>query len=194
MKLIPITNVNSWKPAPKAKKTSPYKMQREVMNEFMKPLRLFLRGICLNPRGSEHYKLVLKENLQRAFKCVYVREIDYSRILVSKGKLPLPRNISVKSRVPGALLFSWNDNSGRRGAYWTDYLFVALYHHHSGKWVFEMNEAIRSDCEFDMDVYGLEGQTVHIYAGFFSRDCDRVSKSVFLGKVKIISMVSGLRA
>ena len=93
----------------------------------------------------------------------------------------MSRRMSVKSEEPGSLQFSWNDNSDGRGAYWTDSLFVALYHRASGKWIFEMSAAICLDCKLIMYAYSLEGQMADVYGGFVSNDNLLISTSAYLG-------------
>ncbi len=119
MKLIPITNASSWKSAPEHIKNIRCEFRRKLMIETMKPLVPFLRDLSSEIDDSTHYELVLKENSRRAVDRD-AEEVDYSRLLVSKGKLPMSKGMSVISEEPGCLRFSWNDNSGRRGAYWTD--------------------------------------------------------------------------
>ena len=193
MKLIPITNATSWKSDPEHVKNIRCDFRRKLMIETMKPLQPFLRDLSSNPDDSTHYELVLKENSRRAVDRD-AEEVDYSRLLVSKGKLPMSRRMSVKSEEPGCLRISWNDNSGRRGADWTDELFIALHHRASGRWIFELNAAVRADCRVTIDAFSLEGQMVDVYAGFVSSDILSVSTSAYLGVLQIKSMGLGLRA
>lgn len=193
MKLIPITNAGPWKSNPVSEKNTRYEFKLKLMIEAMKPLQPLLRELISNPDDNILYELVLQENIRRAVDR-YAEEIDYSRLLISKGKLPMSRLMSVKSEEPGSLRFSWNDNSGRRGAYWTDSLFVALYHRASGRWFFELSAAIRLDCKFIMYAYSLEGQMADVYAGFVSNENLSVSTSAYLGVLQIKSVELGLRA
>ena len=122
------------------------------------------------------------------------QEIDYRRLLVSKGKLPMTRSMSVLSQEPGHLRFSWNDNSGRRGTHCADRLFIALHHRASGRWIFELDAAERADCKLTIDAFSLEGQMVDVYVGFVSDDNLSVSTSAYLGVLQIKGMGLGLRA
>ena len=195
MKLIPITNARTWKSEYVFKKCVNFKKKRMEMNIFMKTLGHLLSCLSVNPEDKTLYKLVLKENHGRAITGdPTALQIDYSRLIVSKGKLPMPKGLSAMSQEPGKLLFVWNDNSASRGTRKSDYLFVALFHRASQKWHFELNAALRSDCEFKMNSPSLEGQTVHIYAGFVSQDRQRVSTSVYLGERQIMRIGSFLRA
>jgi hypothetical protein len=106
----------------------------------------------------------------------------------------MSRRMSVKSEEPSSLQFSWNDNSDRRGAYWTDSLFVALYHRAFGRWIFEMSAAIRADCKFTMYADSLEGQMADVYTGFASSRNLMVSTSVYLRALQISTVGLGLRA
>ena len=132
MKLIPITNATSWKSDSEPVKNIRFDFRRKLMIETMKPLESFLRDLSSNPEDSTLYELVLEENIRRAVDRDE-QDIDYRRLLVSKGKLPMTRSMSVLSQSPGFLQFLWKDNSGRRGARWTDDLFIALHHRASGK-------------------------------------------------------------
>jgi hypothetical protein len=193
MKLIPITNATSWKSDPEPVKNIRCDFRRKLMIETMKPLQPFLRDLSSDPVDSTLYELVLEENMRRAVDRDE-QDIDYRRFLVSKGKLPMTGLMSVISHEPGYLRFSWNDNSGRRGAEWTDDLFIALHHRASGRWIFELNAASRGDCKLTIDAYNLEGQMVDVYAGFVSSDNLSVSTSAYLGLLQIMSMGLGLRA
>jgi Family of unknown function (DUF6266) len=193
MKLIPITNAGSWKPDPEPVKNIRCDLRRKNMIETMKPLEPLLRDLSSSPDDNTLYDHVLEENIRRAFDRDE-EDIFYRRLLVSKGKLPMTRHISVKSKSPGFLHFLWNDNSGRRGAHWTDDLFIALHHRASVRWIFELNAAIRGDCELTIDAYSLEGQMVDVYAGFVARDRLSVSTSAYLGVLQIMSMGLDVRA
>src|ERR1700759_4233032 len=121
MKLIPITNASSWKPDPEPVKNMRCDFRRKLMIETMKPLESFLRDLSSEMNDKTLYELVLKENTRRAVDHD-AEEVDYSRLLVSKGKLPMTKRMHAISNEPGYLRISWNDNSGRRGAGWTDEL------------------------------------------------------------------------
>jgi hypothetical protein len=195
VKLIPITTTRVWNPERELKKRFDLQMKRLVMTKCMKPLQYLLSCLNRNPKDTAHFKLVLKENIRRAFKGRYpAARIDYSRLIVSKGKLPIPPALTVSSAKPGQLVLTWNDNSGSRHALESDYLFVALFNRSSQKWLFEMDEAERSAGYFEMNANGFLGKLVHVYAGFVSGDSCRVSTSVYLGELQIMKDISCLRA
>lgn len=193
MKLIPITNGKSFKSGTADSKDRRNKFRRKLMIDAMQPLRSLLRSLSSNSKDKTLFELVLKENIRRAFDR-HEPDIDYCKLLLSKGKLPMTRTMSVKSEKPGSLLFLWKDNSGRRGSDWTDNLFVALHHRASSRWFFELDAAIRADCKFIMDVFSLEGQMVDVYAGFVAKGNVLVSTSTHLGVLQIKRMDLGLRA
>jgi len=162
-------------------------IKRFMMNRVMRPLKQFLNELDLNPCTKPAYDLVLKENIKQAFKGSYpALKIDYTKLILSKGKLPNAPAISVCSPLSGKLIFRWTDNSGLRGTLASDLLFVAVFNRACQRWVFKMDQAVRSDSHYSLDTSAFRGKLVQVYAGFISEDSRRLSSSLYLGEVWVL--------
>jgi hypothetical protein len=163
-----------------------FQKKREIMYRFMRPLRPFLKELdklfCYTP-AFDH---VMNENTKHGFKGRYpALRIDYPNLILSKGKLPNPPDLSVCSAKPGKLVFSWTDNSGVLGSLPSDLLFVGVFNRKFRRWFFIVDVAERSACRYSMDTSMFQGKPVQVYAGFISEDSHRISTSLFLGEVRL---------
>ncbi len=156
------------------------------MDRFMQPLRPLLIELDKSFHDLPLFNEVLNENTQHGFKGRYPAcRIDYSKLILSKGSLPNPTDLTVSSRKPGKLVFRWTNNNGIGESLPSDLLFIAVTNRKSQCWIVNYNTEKRSACRYSMDASILQGKPVKVYAGFISDDSQRISTSLFLGKVRV---------
>lgn len=171
------------KAAPKPRRLRyEFQMRTLLMTRFMKQLHEFMKFLNITNTGK-----ILKQNIRHAFKAGYpILRIDYSKLILSLGNLPVAPGISVSSPTSGKLVFCWTDNSGIGKALATDQAFVAVYNRETQRWVYRLNTACRSLGHCRIDIKPTRGKRVQTYIGFISSDGKRVSNSLFTGEVNVL--------
>jgi hypothetical protein len=158
--------------------------KRRTMDRLMQPLKPLLIELDKSLHNMPLFNEVLNENTQHGFKGRYPAfRIDYSKLILSKGSLPNPTDLTVNSRKPGKLVFRWTNNNGIGESLPSDLLFIAVTNRKSRCWIVSINAEKRSACRYSMDASILQGKPVKVYAGFISEDSERISNSLFLGEV-----------
>ena len=159
--------------------------KREIIYRFMRPLRLFLKELdklsCYTPAFDHVMNQNTKDGVTGSYPTL---RIEYSKLILTKGILPNPPSISVSPVKPGKLVLCWTDN-GIPEALPSDLLFVAVFNCKSRRWIFKVDVAERSACRYLLDATMFQGKPVRVYAGFISADSQRISTSLFLGKVRV---------
>jgi Family of unknown function (DUF6266) len=158
-----------------------------VMTRYMRSLRPFMNMLGMSLSNISMYHPVLKENVKHAFKGNFPSwRIHYSKVMISKGKLPNPPGLSVCSPERGRLFFQWRDQGSFRKVRFTDLLFVAVFNCDSRRWILYKESTKRADCQYLLDAGTFQGKLVQVYAGFVSADGKRVSTSLFLGELRVL--------
>jgi hypothetical protein len=158
-----------------------FQMKTLLTTRFMKPLHEFMKYLNITDIGK-----ILKQNIRYAFKSGYPNlRIDYSKLILSMGNLPIAPGISVSSPKAGKLEFCWTDNSGIGKALATDQVFVAVYSRESQRWIYKLNAACRSLGHCRIDIRPIRGKRIQTYIGFVSSDGKRISNSLFMGEVNV---------
>ncbi len=107
--------------------------------------------------------------------------IDFSKLIITQGILPLAPGISGSSPKEGKLLFRWTDDSGVGKSRADDQVFVAIYSRQAKKWVFNINAGKRSRGYCIIDLKWFNGKRLQTYIGFVSADGIWVSDSLLCG-------------
>jgi Family of unknown function (DUF6266) len=158
-----------------------------VMTRFMRSLRPFMNKLGRTLSRTSMYHTVLKENVKHAFKGNFPSwRIHYSKVMISKGKLPNPPGLSVCSPERGRLFFQWRDQGGFRKVRNIDLLFVAAFNCDARRWIFYKESTKRAGCQYLLDASTFQGKLVQVYAGFVSADGKRISTSLFLGELRVL--------
>lgn len=159
-----------------------------LMIRFLSPLKGFLReGFKKQAMKMSAFNAATSWNLSHAIIGTYPDfEVDYSKVLLSQGKLPMAVNPKVTSPTKGQVEFSWQDNSSDKGAMPGDRALLVVYQPEIGKVVTVMegnfraseNKVIALPPEFD----GLE---VQCYIAFQNARQTVISNSRYAGRVII---------
>ena len=158
-----------------------------LMSRFLRPLNDLLNQTfqnsavgmsCFNKAFSEN-KLAIKGNYP-AFA------IDYPRIVLSKGRLPLGEPPTVSSPETGKLLLGWKTGDGINRHLTDGSAFIAAHCEELGRWIFGQYVISDGNSSFILDVTPFRGKTVQAYIGFISKGRKRISESRYMGPVNIL--------
>lgn len=153
-----------------------------LMIKFMRPLHKFMEEMQIACT-----KKMLKENVRNAFRNDHYKfRIDYSKLIFSRGNLPVAPRMSVSSPKPGKLVFRWTDDSGIGQSRASDKVFVAVFNCRSKSWILKRNAAKRSEGICSVYIKPFASKRLQTYIGFASADGLRVSDSLFTGEVRVL--------
>jgi hypothetical protein len=114
-------------------------------------------------------------------------EIDFTKVVMTKGDLVGLENPQVTAAAGGVLNFTWVDNSGQGQAKEDDELVIALFEETTDTSLFTLSGGERSSGN---TVYtastALIGLNVHVWIGVASSDEKRYATSVYLGTVELL--------
>ncbi len=114
-----------------------FQLKTMLMSKFMRPLEDFMDQL-----NNVSFKKILKQNVRNCYTCDSTKlRIDYSKLVITQGILPLAPDISVSSPKEGKLLFRWTDDSGIGKSRADDQVFVAIYRRRAKKWMYVVKES-----------------------------------------------------
>ncbi|MBB5440345.1 hypothetical protein HDC92_004046, partial [Pedobacter sp. AK017] len=156
---------------------------------FLKPLKpllnigykLFNKGITpMNAATSYH----LKNAVTGTSALNYA--IDYTKVMISEGNLPVADDPEVNVTVANQLNFSWVDDSDPESTNDTDMLTVLAINPTKGNYTKKVNAVPRSAQAYVLPVPGYSGDEVQVYLFFVSADGKQVSDSVYVGEFIVL--------
>jgi hypothetical protein len=172
--------------------TPQQELQREkftVVSAFLTPfypvLRLYFGGnSATQTRVNNATSYHLKEAVLFADD---VFEVEYNKVVLTKGDLTGLENPQVAAAEGGELNFSWVDNSGQGQAKADDKLVVALHEVTTNTSLYSLDAGERNDGSSTFDVPELlVGLEVHVWLGVASASGKNYATSVYLGIVTIV--------
>ena len=110
--------------------------------------------------------------------------LDYSKVLISRGKLTGALNAAVNTSAAGRLVFTWTNNAGSGTAKANDRAIIVVYCPSLKQSVYTTLGATRSSGSLTMDV-PFSGEQVHTYLGFLSEYGQEVATSVYAGMLRV---------
>jgi hypothetical protein len=159
-----------------------FQVKTLLMIKFMRPLRNFTEQM-----QNVSTKKMLKENIRNAFRNDHYKfRIDYSKLIFTKGNLPVAPRMSVSSPKAGKLVFRWTDDSGIGRSRASDQLFVAIFNCTSKLWILRHHAAKRSEGFCSVHIKTASSKRLQTYVGFVSTDGLKVSDSLYLGEVNVL--------
>lgn len=122
-------------------------------------------------------------NLKKAVTAVAPFDIDYGKVVLSKGKLDMPPQDPAIDTVTAAKLdYSWVMNTGITNAKGTDKVNFVVYNKVKDKFVILRGGAIRSALAYSLQLpANFSGDHVQCYISFVSANGKLVSNSYFVG-------------
>ncbi len=181
-KASPTTTAQVNRPSRWPGMTIEFRVKTLLMIKFVRPMRIFMEQMQIVST-----KKMLKENIRNAFRNDHYKyRIDYTKLMFSKGNLPLAPRMSVSSPKSGKLVFRWTDDSGIGRSRASDQLFVAIFNCTSKSWILKHNAARRSENCCSIHIGPSRSKRLQTYIGFVSADGLRVSDSFYMGEVNVL--------
>lgn len=110
--------------------------------------------------------------------------IDYSKVLVSRGKLAEARDASSSSNAIGQIQINWSDNSDESSANSNDKVFLLVYNKSKGESISIVSDIVRTAESLDLELPdSFHGDAVEVFLSFISDDENTVSDSKYAGEV-----------
>ena len=159
----------------------------QLISKFLRPLNDLLNQTfkssavsmsCLNKAISENKNIVTGD--------YPAMKIDYSKIVMSKGRLPLGEPPSLVSPEPGKLLLTWRTGDGINRLLTSGIAFIAAYNEEFNRWIFGQYMISDGALSFMLDVVPFQGKKVQGYIGFISKGKPRFSESRYMGEISVL--------
>lgn len=156
---------------------------------FLAPLKPLLSAYFGQPSGEKsRYNLAFSYHNKEAIIGTYPDfEIDYTKVIVSKGELLGVAEPEVAALSGAEVKYSWQDNSGEGEAKATDMVFVVVYNPTKALFAYKVLASQR-----DAAVYTLAlpdtwtGDAVHTWLGIVNAAETKCASSVYLGSVAVV--------
>jgi hypothetical protein len=162
------------------------RMKFAFMIQFMKPLMFLIRRTYKHPVGGKSgFNLAFSHNYHQMMtgECPPF-QVNYPKIILSRGSLLLPEMILAASLLPGTISFIWTcDNLFYQN---NIKAFIAIYCEELDVWKFDVDNANLTDSMHTMELPDFKGKPVHTYIGFISANGNKVSDSHYTGMVNIL--------
>jgi len=184
------TNV-SQKPAPSDKPFTPKQLSAQqdtaLAVGFIKPIKTFIETSFelqgkLEKRNANNtlFSLIRLSCLTGVYP---ERKVDFSKILVSKGEMPVPENAAVSLNEFG-VLFTWDSEAKAPGIHYSDRVMLMAYLPDLKQAKFELSGAQRNEGSDLLSLSGIaHGYTTEIFISFMADDRKSISNSVYLGQL-----------
>lgn len=157
--------------------------------QLLKPLKGFL-GIGFKKRAPNMtaFNAATSCNLANAILGTFPDyEIDYSKVMVSKGKLPGALNSAAVSSIASEISFTWDDNSVKTDAMANDNAILVVYNavKQNALWVLNGQVRIGGSQTISLPA-SFSGDEVHCYISFQKANQTVISDSQFVGSLVVL--------
>jgi hypothetical protein len=115
-------------------------------------------------------------------------DIDFSRLMVSRGTLPPATGAKVESIEPGVLKFQWTDEvsvNNKKKDYDKNQVLLVAYIQNEGQLFYDLHGVKRSTLSGELKIEGHSGKKLHTWICFRSDDFKLKSDSVYVGQVEL---------
>jgi hypothetical protein len=179
---------------PIRKNTVPSALQEDqrarfkLMTGFLKPLNDLLRQTFEQSAvGMSWYNKALSDNRSAITGSYPNIAIDYPKIVLSKGRLPLGEPPTISSSETGKLLLTWKTGDGIDRDLTAGTAFIAAYLEEFNRWIIGQYNIVEGITSYMLDVEPFVGKSVQTYIGFISKTCPRKSESRYMGPIDILN-------
>ena len=156
--------------------------------QFLSPLKAFLRvGFKKQAIKMSAFNAATSYNLAHAITGTYPDYgIDYSKVLVSQGKLQGALNPGVSSPASGQVEFFWEDNSSINGTMGNDWAVLVAYNPKKGKVVTSFGNGTRAGGSQIITLpANFAGVEIQCYISFQNGNQTMISDSGWAGGIVI---------
>lgn len=180
--IVRIVGVNTKPPTNKQKAN--HQAMAVTMNLLRPALRFINTGFRLEATGTTRnpHNLATSYNKKHALKGEYPNiSVDYSKVMVSKGNLPLAGNLKME-RENNGLRISWDPRDQNKGDYADDIVMVLVLHPATQQAHCLLNAGHRGagNCFVELENNKSLAQT-EVYLCFRSSSGVKISDSAYLG-------------
>ena len=113
-------------------------------------------------------------------------EIDYSKVVVSEGKLLTVPYPEATAETGGIVKFSWSDNSGIPNANGTDQCVMVVYCPELNRAVYSIDGATRDIGNSSINAGIFKDKIVETWISFVTADKDVYASSIYTGQLMIV--------
>ena len=152
---------------------------------FLQPVKKLLNiGFMTQRIGkATGYNIALQYFLANAVLGTYPDfEIDYSKVVISKGGLGKPLGGVIEASVPGSISLKWSANLNEYNSFADDVAFILVYNVTKDTYISNPTGVTRGIESATIPVPAeFAGDTVEAWMFFTSRDQTSVSNSEYIG-------------
>ena len=112
-------------------------------------------------------------------------QLDYKRVLISKGKLPGAVNAKLILKPKSVLQFTFTNNTDTGIAAANDAAILVAYCPDLKQAIFTLSGGLRKDGKASLNVVAFKGHSVETWIGFLSSDEKDASDSVWVGRANV---------
>ena len=156
--------------------------------DLLVPMKSFIKqGFEQSTKGTRcnAFNIATSYNKKNALKGEYPNiNVDYTKVVLSSGKLPLATDLKL-SKTEGGLLLEWNPEYTRENR--DDLVMVALYHSSIKDATMYLNAGKREQGKcfipIEENKHNLLNAPIEAYLCFKSANGELISDSVYLGNI-----------
>lgn len=182
------------KSRPVRKKTELTSLQEQqrarflLMTRFLRPLTdLLNQTFQKSAVGMTCFNKAFSENKGAIIGDYPGITIDYPKIVLSKGRLPLGEPPTLSSPEPGKLLLTWKTGDGINRQLTKGRAFIAAYNEELSRWIFNQYTLGDGSTSCMLDAAPFRSKRVQAYIGFMSAGNHKMSESRYMGPIDIQS-------
>lgn len=160
-----------------------------VTAHFLAPLKSLLSVYFGQPSGQKsRYNLAFSYHNLEALTGTYPDyEIDFPKVIVTKGDLLGLEQPVLEPQSNALLKFTWTDNSGQGEAKATDALLVVVYNPARALFAYQLQAANRDQNSYLYDLPdNWVGDTGHTWVSMVDAEGKKCSISVYLDAVVLV--------
>jgi hypothetical protein len=155
-----------------------------LVSKFIATLNKLLMKSFRDTPGLTGTNVAFKYNFDTAIIGIYpAYDLDYTKILISKGELHNGQLPTAVAGAPGIVQFNWTDNSGNTFANTDDNAIMVVYCPELSQSVYTKTGPERNAATAALNVSNFSGKTVQTWLSFISADGLTYATSIFTGEV-----------
>jgi len=160
-----------------------------LVTGFLKPIGTLVNlGYKSQASGMTGYNVATADMMAGAITGIYPDfEVDYSKVLFSKGSLTDAWDVAAASTNPAEVNVNWTDNSGSGTAKDTDKAVILIYNPEKSAFVYNLNNGAMRSAATDTIVLpaAFSGDTVEVWVAFMTPDRKTFSTSIHAGEIVV---------
>lgn len=180
---------------PNTEKQLAHRMRLSLIMKFFSYFKVFL-SYSFSPYaiGKTAFNAAVSENMKTALVGDYPDiNIDYSKVVLSKGELPSIKNSSVEKMGDNSIKFLWTRIDNYEKGYDNDRAIILVYNSDNKSIIFKTNMGKRADCETSIEIPNeYKNCCLHCYIMFVNIDFilgkispKNISYSSYCGKLNL---------